>query len=78
MLPCFKYNYNYNYNYPFLRTGCRDLFYQGQREKKRIPSNITDLLTEVGLAYWRKDDGRLGSGGALNLHIVILSTRYNY
>lgn len=50
MLPCFNYLW--------------DLFYKDR--KKIIPSNIKDLLTEVGLAFWIMDDGGLGSGGTLN------------
>ena len=44
----------------------RDLFYTDK--VKTIPSNIGDLLTEVGLAFWIMDDGGLGSNGTLNLH----------
>jgi LAGLIDADG DNA endonuclease family/Cytochrome C oxidase subunit II, transmembrane domain len=40
-LPCFNYYY--------------DLFYENK--VKRIPLNIGDLLTNVGLAYWAMDDG---------------------
>ena len=52
MLPCFNY--------------LGDLFYIDK--VKTIPSNIGDLLTEVGLAFWIMDDGGLGSNGTLNLH----------
>lgn len=52
MLPCFNYLW--------------DLFYIDK--VKTIPSNIGDLLTEVGLAFWIMDDGGLGSNGTLNLH----------
>ena len=52
MLPCFNYLW--------------DLFYINK--VKTIPSNIGDLLTEVGLAFWIMDDGGLGSNGTLNLH----------
>lgn len=52
MLPCFNYLW--------------DLFYPDR--KKIIPSNIKDLLTEVGLAFWIMDDGGVGSGGTLNLN----------
>ena len=52
MLPCFNYLW--------------DLFYINK--VKTIPSNIGDLLTEVGLAFWIMDDGGSGSNGALNLH----------
>ena len=51
MLPCFNY--------------LGDLFYIDK--VKTIPSNIGDLLTEVGLAFWILDDGGLGSNGILNL-----------
>ena len=46
MLPCFNYLW--------------ELFYLDR--KKIVPSNIKDLLTEVGLAFWIMDDGGLGSG----------------
>ena len=52
MLPCFNYLW--------------ELFYINK--VKTIPSNIGDLLTEVGLAFWIIDDGGSGSNGALNLH----------
>ena len=52
MLPCFNYLW--------------DLFYKDKI--KIVPSNIGDLLTEVGLAYWIMDDGGLGSNDTLNLH----------
>ena len=52
ILPCFNY--------------LGDLFYIDK--VKTIPSNIGDLLTEVGLAFWIMDDGGLGSNGTLNLH----------
>ena len=52
MLPCFNYLW--------------DLFYIDK--VKTIPSNIGDLLTEVGLAFLIMDDGGLGSNGTLNLH----------
>lgn len=55
MLPCFNYL-------------CL-LFYNDR--KKIIPSNITDFLTEVGLAFFLNnimDDGGVGSGGILNLN----------
>ena len=52
MLPCFNY--------------LGDLFYIDK--VKTIPSNIGDLLTEVGLAFWIMVDGSLGSNGTLNLH----------
>ena len=52
MLPCFNYLW--------------ELFYINK--VKTIPSNIGDLLTEVGLAFWIMDDGGLGSNGTLNLH----------
>ena len=52
MLPCFNYLW--------------DLFYIDK--VKTIPSNIGDLLTDVGLAFLIMDDGGLGSNGTLNLH----------
>lgn len=58
MLPCFNYLW--------------DLFSPeiAPEKVKTVPSNIGDLLTEVGLAFWilRRDDGGLGSNGTLNLH----------
>lgn len=45
----------------------REMFYNSDR-KKVIPSNIFDLLTPRGLAFWIQDDGsRHGSG----LHISV-------
>ena len=41
MLPCFNYLW--------------DLFYIDK--VKTIPSNIGDILTKVGLAFWIMDDG---------------------
>lgn len=41
-LPCFNYYHN--------------LFYEN-RVKKKIPLNIGNILTGVGLAYWAMDDG---------------------
>lgn len=35
---------------------------------KRVPKNISDLLTPVGLAYWIMDDGGRGTSGGLLLH----------
>ena len=62
MLPCFNYLW--------------DLFYIDK--VKTIPSNIGDLLTEVGLAFWIMDDGGLGSNGTLNLHTDSYTlTEYN-
>lgn len=52
MLPCFNY--------------LCDLFYKDK--VKTIPSNIGDLFTIVGLAFWIMVDGGLGSNGTLNLH----------
>ena len=52
MLPCFNYLW--------------DLFYI--EKVKTVPLNISELLTEVGLAFWIMDDGGLGSNGTLNLH----------
>lgn len=43
MLPCFNYLW--------------DLFYK--ERIKIVPSNIKNLLTAVGLAYWIMDDGGL-------------------
>jgi len=34
-----------------------------QVKKKKVPSNIGDLLTAIGLAFWIMDDGGLGSNG---------------
>jgi hypothetical protein len=52
LLPCFNYLW--------------DLFYK--EGKKIIPSNIKDLLTEVGLAYWIMNNRGLGKRGVLNLN----------
>jgi hypothetical protein len=52
MLSCFHYLW--------------ELFYLDR--KKIVPSNIKDLLTEVGLAFWIMDNGGLGSGGTLNFN----------
>jgi hypothetical protein len=52
LLPCFNYLW--------------DLFYKDG--KKIIPSNIKDLLTEVGLAYWIMNNRGLGKRGVLNLN----------
>lgn len=46
-LPCFNYYY--------------DLFYVNG--VKKIPLNIGELLTPVGLAYWAMDDGCIKSSG---------------
>ena len=52
MLPCFNY--------------LGDLFYIDK--VKTIPSNIGDLLTEVGLAFWIMDDGGKSSSNQKILH----------
>ena len=51
MLPCFNYLW--------------DLFYIDK--VKTIPSNIGDLLTEVGLAFWIMDDGQRVKRGGVTL-----------
>nr|YP_010710782.1 hypothetical protein P2Z26_mgp34 [Gonatophragmium mori]WCZ71146.1 hypothetical protein [Gonatophragmium mori] len=44
----------------------RDLFYENKI--KKVPNNIYQLLTPIGLAFWIMDDGsRQGSG----LHISV-------
>jgi hypothetical protein len=45
MLPCFNYLW--------------DLFYL--ERVKTIPSNIGELLSPIGLAFWIMDDGGLGT-----------------
>ena len=47
-----------------------ELFYTSTADttgKKIIPSNISDLLTPVSLAYWIMDDGSF-TGSGLKLH----------
>jgi hypothetical protein len=57
-LPCFNYYY--------------DLFYVDK--VKRIPNNIGNLLTPIGLAYWAMDDGyKIGSGFILSTNSYTLS-----
>jgi len=58
-LPCFKYY--------------RNLFYNSQG-KKIIPSNISQLLTPRGLAYWIMDDGSLQNKG---LHLSTYCFTYD-
>ena len=50
-LPCFNYYY--------------DLFYP--KGVKRVPENIADLLTPLGLAMWICDDGKFVASGGLSL-----------
>lgn len=47
-LPCFNYY--------------RNLFYN-KENKKTVPSNISELLTPMGLAYWISDEGSLQNKG---------------
>ena len=54
MLPCFNYLW--------------DLFYDNETKVKKIPLNIGEHLTNVGLSFWIMDDGGKGSNGELKLH----------
>ena len=54
----------YTYCLPCL-TELYHLFYIAG--KKRIPSNIAELLTPLGLAYWICDDGKFVASGGLSL-----------
>lgn len=58
-LPCFTYY--------------RNLFYNSQN-KKVIPSNISELLTPRGLAYWIMDDGSIQNKG---LHLNTYGFTYD-
>jgi len=60
-LPCFNELYESFYLEPLLVASKR------QEGKKIIPNNISDLLTEVSLAYWIMDDGSF-TGSGLKLH----------
>lgn len=45
----------------------RDIFYS--EGKKVVPSNIDELLTDIGLAHWIMDDGsKHGDGLHLNVY----------
>jgi len=58
-LPCFNYYKN--------------LFYNSDSQKKIVPSNINNLLTPRGLAYWIMDDGSLQNKG---LHLSTYAFSY--
>lgn len=55
----------YNISFSTLALPCFNKLYESFYENKikKIPSNITDILTPVSLAYWIMDDGSfIGSG----------------
>ena len=64
-------NLRYNLSFATLALPCfnelYELFYTSTTGKKIIPSNISDLLTPVSLAYWIMDDGSF-TGSGLKLH----------
>ena len=67
-------NLRYNLSFATLALPCfnelYELFYTSTADttgKKIIPSNISDLLTPVSLAYWIMDDGSF-TGSGLKLH----------
>jgi hypothetical protein len=48
----------------------RNLFYPQPENLKIVPSNINELLTTRGLAYWYMDDGGRNSGNLKNKGMV--------
>jgi hypothetical protein len=59
----------YNLSFATLALPCFNELYEAfyLEGKKIIPNNIADLLSEVSLAYWIKDDGSF-TGSGLKLH----------
>jgi len=54
-------------------TYYRELFYNSNY-KKKVPLNINQLLTPIGLAYWIMDDGSLQNKG---LHLSVYAFSYD-
>lgn len=56
----------------------RHLFYPQPNMIKIVPSNIDQLITEQGLAYWYMDDGGRNSGNKLSKGMVFDVSNFTF